>query len=107
MLLTRTFVACVLVTLFAVPRSLMAQHVIGTADLQAELVRSSQTRQRNLKTVQQFLSSPRTESALASAHMNAGQVQAAVSTLSDKELARLASRVNKVSSRFRSGQVDR
>ena len=50
--LIRTFVACVLVTLFAVPRSLMAQtHVISAADLQTELVKSSQVRQQNLETV--------------------------------------------------------
>ena len=76
---TKTFVACVLVTLFAVPRSLLAQsHVVSAADLQTELVRTTQMRQHNLETVRQFLSSQRAESALASAHINSGQVQSAV-----------------------------
>jgi len=105
--LFRTFVACVLVTLFAVPRSLMAQsHVVSAADLQTELVRTTQMRQHNLETVRQFLSSQRAESALASAHINAGQVQSAVSTLSDQELAQLASRVNKAQADFAGGRLE-
>src|SRR5215469_10222222 len=103
----RTFVACVLVTLFAVPRSLMAQsHVVSAAALQTELVRTTQMRQHNLETVRQFLSSERAESALSSAHINAGQVQSAVSTLSDQELAQLASRVNKAQADFAGGSLE-
>jgi len=92
--------------LFAVPRSLMAQHLVSPADLQAELVKNSQARQHNLETVQQFLSSPKAEKALASAHINAGQVQDAVSTLSDQELAQLASRVNKAQADFAAGRLE-
>jgi hypothetical protein len=106
MQLIRTFVACVLVMLFAVPRSLMAQHLVSPADLQAELVKASQARQHNLETVQQFLSSPKAEKALASAHINAGQVQDAVSTLSDQELAQLASRANKAQADFAAGRLE-
>ena len=103
----RMFVACVLITLFAVPRSLLAQsHVVSAADLQTEVVRSSQTRQHNLETVRQFLSSQRAESALASAHINAGQVQSAVSTLSHQELAQLASRANKAKADFAGGRLE-
>src|SRR5207245_5926873 len=85
----RALVACFLVTIFAVPPSLVAQsHVVSPADLQKEMVASTQARQHNLETVRQFLSSPRAENALKSAHMNPEQVQTAVSTLSDEELAR-------------------
>ncbi len=85
----RALVACILVAIFAVPHSLLAQsHVVSPADLQKEMVASTQARQHNLKTVRQFLSSPRAENALKSAHMNPEQVQTAVSTLSDQELAR-------------------
>jgi len=92
----RALVACILVTIFAVPPSLVAQsHVVTPADLQKEMVTSTQARQHNLETVRQFFSSQRAENALKSAHINPRQVQTAVSTLSDEELAQLASRADK------------
>src|SRR5207249_11576209 len=92
----RALVACFLVTIFAVPPSLVAQsHVVSPADLQKEMVANTEARQHNLETVRQFLSSPRAENALKSAHMNPEQVRTAVSTLNDQELARLASRDDK------------
>jgi hypothetical protein len=103
----RTFVACLLVTIFAVPRSVLAQsHVVGAADLQKETVRSTQARKHDLETVRQFLSSQKAENALKSAHINAGQVQTAVSTLSDQELAQLASRVDKAQADFAGGRLE-
>jgi len=102
----RMFVACMLVTIFAVPRSLLAQaHVVGTADLQKEMVTNTQIREHNLESVGQFLSSQKAENALKSAHMNPERVQAAVSTLSDQELAQLASRVNKAQADFAAGEL--
>jgi len=92
--------------LLAAPCSLMTQaQVVSSADLQSELIRSGETRRHNLQTIQRFLSSPRAEKALASAHINGGQVQAAVSTLSDEELAQLASRVNKAQADFAGGRL--
>src|SRR5438552_13178660 len=66
----RALVACFLVTIVEVPPSLVAQsHVVSPADLQKEMVTSTQARQHSLETVTQFLSSPRAENALKSAHM--------------------------------------
>jgi hypothetical protein len=102
----RALMACVLVVLFAVPMSLMAQtHVVSPADLQKEILQATQTRQRNLETVQQFLSSPRAQKALQSAHMNPEQVKTAVSSLSSQELAQLASRANKAQADFAAGNL--
>lgn len=102
----RALMACVLVVLFAVPMSLMAQtHVVSPADLQKEMLQATQTRQRNLETVQQFLSSPRAQKALQSAHMNPEQVKTAVSSLSSQELAQLASRANKAQADFAAGNL--
>jgi hypothetical protein len=102
----RTFVACILVTIFAVPHSLLAQaHVVGAADLQKEMVASTQIREHNLENVRQFLSSQKAENALKSAHMNPEGVQAAVSRLSDQELAQLASRVDKAQADFAAGEL--
>jgi Flp pilus assembly protein TadB len=103
----RTLMAGVLAVFFAFPSNLAAQaHVVSPADLQKETVAASQTRQRNLKTVAQFLSSPRAQKALKSAHMDPTQVKTAVSSLSDQELAQLASRSIKAQADFAAGRID-
>jgi len=103
----RMFVACILVTIFAVPQGLFAQtHVVSSAELQNEAVRRSQARQHNLVIVRQFLSSQKAENALKSAHMSPGHVQTAVSTLSNEELAELASRADKAQIDFAAGTLE-
>jgi hypothetical protein len=102
----RVLSACILVTIFAVPPSLLAQtHVVSPADLQKEMLDASRARQRNLESVRQFLSSPRAETALKSAHMDPEHVKTAVSTLSDQELAQLASRADKAQADFAAGRL--
>jgi hypothetical protein len=104
----RVVTACVLVTLFAVPPSLLAQaqlHVVSPSDLHKTVVASSQTRQHNLNTVTNFLSSPAAEEAMKFAHMDASKVKNAVSSLSDQELAQLASRADKAQADFAAGTL--
>ncbi|HKN31931.1 MAG TPA: PA2779 family protein [Terriglobales bacterium] len=104
----RVVTACVLVTIFAVPPSLLAQaqiHVVSPADLHHATVAASETRQHNLDTVSNFLSSPAAQIALTSAHMDSAKVKAAVSSLSDEELAQLASRANKAQADFAAGNL--
>ena len=96
-----------MVVFFAFPSNLAAQaHVVSPADLQKETIAASQTRQRNLETVTQFLSSPRAQKGLKSAHMDPMQVKTAVSSLSDQELAQLASRSTKAQADFAAGRID-
>jgi hypothetical protein len=103
----RGLVTCILVAIFAVPPSLLAQsHLVSPADLQKELVASTQVRQHNVETVSQFLSSEKAENALKSAHINPVQVQTAVATLSDQELAQLASKVDKAQADFAGGRLE-
>jgi hypothetical protein len=98
--------ACFLVTIFAVPSTLVAEiHVVSPADLQNEVVRATQARQQNLETVRQFLSSEAAQKALKSAHMDPVQVKTAVSTLSDQELAQFASRAEKAQADFAAGRL--
>ena len=104
----RVVTACVLVTIFAVPPSLLAQaqiHVVSPADMHHATVAASETRQHNLDTVSNFLSSPAAQIALTSAHMDSAKVKAAVSSLSDEELAQLASRANKAQADFAAGNL--
>jgi hypothetical protein len=103
----RTLMACVLAVFFAFPSNLAAQaHVVSPADLQKETLTASQARQRNLETVTQFLSSPRAQKALRSAHVDPLQVKTAASSLSDQELAQLASRSTKAQTDFAAGRID-
>jgi len=100
----RVLTACVLVTFFLLPSEALAQsHVVSPADLQKEIVKSTQARQHNVDTVRQFLSTPRAEKALKSAKMDPVQVKTAVSSLNDEDLAQLAVRADKAQADFAAG----
>ena len=102
----RMVVALVLLTLFIVPTDLLAQsHVVSPADLQKQVMSASHVREHNLQTVTNFLSTPTAEKALKSSHINPQEVRTAVSTLSDQELADLASRADKAQADFAAGNL--
>src|SRR5215472_17491561 len=101
----RVLIACLFVTLFAIPPDVLAQHVVTPSDLQKEMVSASQARQHNLDTVQKFLSTPAAEKALKSAKIDPQQVKTAVATLSDDDLAQLSSRAAKAQADFAAGRL--
>ncbi len=102
----RVVIASVLVALFIVPTDTLAQsHVVSPADLQKQAVAASQVRQKNVETVQHFLSTPAAEKALKSAKMDPQQVKTAVSTLSDHDLAQLAARADRAQADFAAGRL--
>jgi hypothetical protein len=67
---------------------------------------ASQARQHNLQTVTQFFSSEKAQKALRSAHMDPAQVNTGVSSLSDQELAQLASRSTRAQADFAAGRIE-
>jgi len=100
----RAATALVLAALFAVPQNLLAEtHVVSPSDLQQQLVETTRDRQNNLSTVRGFLSKSTAEKAMKSASIDPKQVQNAVSSLSDEELANLAQRANKAQADFAAG----
>jgi hypothetical protein len=102
----RVLVNCLLITLFTFPPSLQAQtNVVKPADLHKELVSATQMRQKNLEKAKQFFSSNTAREALKTARIDPAQITAAVSTLSDGELAQLASRADKLQNDFAAGQL--
>jgi hypothetical protein len=103
--LLRVITACILVSIFAIPQSLFAQHLVSQSDLQQQLLAASQTRRNNLETVQRFLSSPLAGKAMASLHADGRQVRSAITSLSDQELAQLAARANKAQADFAAGNI--
>ena len=105
----RAVVACGLMTVFAVPQSLMAQataHVVSPSEMQSQMRASAQARQRNLETVRNFFSSSEAVKAMKTAHVNPEQVKTSVASLSDAELANLASRAEKAQANFAAGSLD-
>ena len=105
----RVTAACVLATIFAVPQNLKAEalaaHVVSSADLQKAAVAATQTREQNLKTVQDFVSSDKAVKAIKDAHIDPQQVKTAVASLNDAELAQLAARANKAQANFAAGDL--
>lgn len=106
--LARSVIAAALVAFFAIPNDAVAQaasHVVSPSDLTNATLAATQQRQRNVDTLNQFFSAPKAQQALESAHINAQQVKTAVSTLSDEELAQLATRVNNAQTDFAAGNI--
>lgn len=102
----RALTVAVLVPLLGLPPGLCAQtHVVSSSDLKSAAVSATTARQHNLESVNRFLSSPRTEKVFLSAGMDPAQLKAAVSTLDDKELARLASRSEQIQADFAAGRL--
>ena len=96
--------ACFLLTLCAT--SILAQtHVVSPSDIHKELVNTAQTRQKNLEKTRRLFSSDETRKAMEAAQISPEKVDAAVSTLSDEELARLASRADKLDQDFAAGRL--
>ena len=104
----RALTACVLVTIFTLPQNLFAQaaeHVVSSFELQKAAVDASRLRQQNLDTLKEFFSSERAQRALKAAHTDPEQVKKAVASLSDAELAQLASRAQKAQADFAAGHL--
>jgi hypothetical protein len=102
----RVAMASTLAVVFMIPQDALAQsHVVSPAELQSAVVAATQVRQNNIETIQQFVSSPTTEKALKSAHIDSKQVKDAVSRLSDQELAQLAAQSSKAQADFVAGTL--
>lgn len=102
----RAAAAGALTLVLLAPQNLLAQnHVVSPSDLQKAAVDSTQARERDVQTLQQFVSTPAAEKALKAAHIDGQQVKNAVSRLSDEELAQLAARADKAQKDFAAGSL--
>lgn len=103
---TLVVASCLLIPFLVGPQRLFAQsHVVSPADIHKELVSATQTRQGNLEKAKHLFSSEAGQRALKSVQMNPAQVEAAVSTLTDAELARLATRADNLENDFAGGKL--
>lgn len=100
----------VLAVVLAVPSDLLAQaaiqdqeHLVSPQAMQQQLQASSATRQHQIESLTGFLSTPAAEHAMKDAKINPEQVRTAIPTLSDQELANLASRAADAQQKFAAG----
>jgi hypothetical protein len=86
--------------------SLFAQdHVVSSADLRKDVQSVSATRQRNLAQLDDLFASQQGQKALETAHVSLQQVQKAVASLDDADLARLSARAQTSQSDFAAGRL--
>ena len=103
----RLLIACFMTALFAfAPQNSVAQtHVVSSTDLQHATAAATQTRQANEALLNQFLSTPTAQKALRQTNTDATQVKTAISSLSDQDLAKLATRADKAQRDFAAGAI--
>lgn len=90
--------------LMAFPQGIIAQdHVVSSADVKKDLQAASADRQEQLAKVEGLLGSSRAQKAMADAHINYQQVQSAVRSLSDEDLARVAAKADHAEKDFAAG----
>jgi hypothetical protein len=106
-LIAQAAVPAVLIVLLSYPAGLLAQspdeHVVSSQTLQQNLETSSATRQANVQTLTKFMSTPTAEKAMRDAKIDPVQVQKAIPTLSDHELADLSARASDTQQKFSAG----
>lgn len=100
----------VLIVLTAYPAGMLAQttsdeHIVSTQALQQNLQASSATRHKNVDALTKFMSTPTAEKAMRDAKMDPAQVQKAIPTLSDQELANLSARATDAQQKFSAGAL--
>jgi hypothetical protein len=105
----RAIMCACLVLIFGVPRSLYAQpsHVVSRDELQSKLLQTSQERERNRSTLRAFLASGAGQEAMGSARVTATQIETAIPSLNDAELAQLAARASHAQKDFAAGRLSR
>ena len=109
-LLLQAIVPAALIVLVSYPAGLLAQtasqeHIVSSRALQQNLESSSEARQKNVETLSRFMSTPMAEKAMRDAKIDPVQVQNAIPTLSDSELASLSSRASDAQQKFSAGAL--
>lgn len=109
-LLLQGVVPAVLTVLVSYPAGALAQttsneHIVSSKALQQQVESSSATRGKNVENLRQFMSTPTAQKAMRDAKIDPVQVQNAIPTLSDGELANLSSRATDAQQKFSAGAL--
>lgn len=90
----------------AFPQSLCAQdHVVSSSDLRKDLQEASAAREKDLARLDHFFSSEQGQKALETAHVSYQEVDKAVRSLSNDDLARLSARAQRAQNDFAAGNI--
>jgi len=81
------------------------QHLVSPGQLQQQVQNSTATRQQNMDTLNQFVSSPQALKAMKDAKIDPVQVKTAIPTLSNADLANLSARAQHVQQDFAAGRI--
>ena len=94
--------------MIALPQLSLAQdHVVSPADLGNALADSTATRQKQIAQIDEFLASKQAREALQLAHLDYQQIQIAVPSLSNEDLARMSARTQQINNDFAAGLSNR
>ena len=92
--------------LMAFPQGAIAQdHVVSSSDVTNDLRAAAAHRKEQLAKVDGFLGTSEAKKVLAEAHVDYQQVHAAVQSLSDEDLARVAARAEQAQKDFAAGDL--
>jgi hypothetical protein len=93
-----------LAALVTIPQGAIAQdHVVSSSDIKKDLQAQSAQRQEQLAKVEGLLGREDAQKAMADAHIDYKQVQTAVRSLSDEDLARVAAKTDRAQKDFAAG----
>ncbi|HEX5482554.1 MAG TPA: PA2779 family protein [Terriglobia bacterium] len=94
-----------LTMIFAFPAFSAQDHVVSRSDLHHAMVKSASARANNLAQVERFFRAVPVEKSLKGTGISLQQVQQAIPSLSDQELAQLARRTTKLQNDFAAGAL--
>jgi hypothetical protein len=81
------------------------QHLVSPDQLQQQVQNSTATRQQNIDTLNQFVSTPEAAKAMKDAKIDPVRVKTAIPTLSNAELANLSARAQHAQQDFAAGRL--
>ena len=81
-------------------------HIVSSQALQQKVEAQSAIRQQNIATVQKFFKTPLAQHAMKMQHVDPQQIQKAIPTLSNAELANLSTRATTAEQGFAAGRID-
>jgi hypothetical protein len=87
------------------PTAHAQDHLVSPQALQQQAQAATATRQQNIETLTNFLSTPIARQAMKTAKVDPVQVHNAIPTLSNQDLANLASRATKAQQDFAAGRI--
>jgi len=92
--------------LLTIPQNGFAQnHVVPLSDLQKDAAAASASRDKEVRQLESFFSSPQVQREMKSAHVSYRQEDDAVQQLSDDDLARLSARSETAQKDFAAGRI--